>query len=51
MLQVLGTLDTLLGQVKNRADKAELVIALSKASLVKEAEYTKERDVYKRQLL
>lgn len=42
MLQVLGTLDTLLGQVKNRADKAELVIALSKASLVKEAEYTKE---------
>ncbi len=42
MLQVLGTLDTLLGQVKNRADKTELVIALSKASLVKEAEYTKE---------
>lgn len=42
MLQVLDTLDTLLGQVKNRADKTELVIALSKASLVKEAEYTKE---------
>ncbi len=32
MLQVLGTLDTLLGQVKNRADKTELVMALSKAS-------------------
>ena len=40
--QVLSTLDTLLSQVKERADKTKLVMALSKASLVKEAEYTKD---------